>query len=85
MSGHSHNFVEEYKGLIGFGLDRETDEASLVVYLQKFADDELMAVLKERITDEEINEVVDLLHRLMSRHFNEEEYHNLFLKEPHEH
>lgn len=85
MADHSHNFVEEYRGFIGFGLDRPSDEASLIVYLQKFSDDELLKVLRQRITDNEIDEIVDLISRVLKTHLNEEEYHELFLKEPHEH
>jgi hypothetical protein len=85
MSRHHHSFVDEYNGFVGFGMDRKTDEASLVVYLQKFSDDDLMKALKERLTDGEINEVVDLIHRLMHNHFKEEEYHQLFLKDDHGH
>ncbi|MFO7965645.1 MAG: cytoplasmic protein [Desulfobacterales bacterium] len=81
MPKYSHTFVEEYNGLVGFGLDRKTDEASFVVYLQKFSDDRLMAALKGRLTKPEIEEMVDLIHRLMRNHFCEEEYHRLFLKE----
>ena len=85
MSRYNHNFVENYKGLVGFGLDRETDEASFISYLQQFSDDELMMTLKKRITEEEINEMVDLLHRLMRKHFTEDEYHRLFLKDSNGH
>ncbi|MBW1763489.1 MAG: cytoplasmic protein, partial [Deltaproteobacteria bacterium] len=38
MAAHSHKFVEEYEGLVGFGMDRETDENTLIYYLQKFSD-----------------------------------------------
>lgn len=85
MGKYSHRFVEDYNGLVGFGLDRETDESSFVAYLQQFSDDELMMTLKDRLTDEEINEMVDLIHRLMRNHFTEDEYHRLFLKDPHHH
>ena len=85
MTTHTHTFVNEYDGFIGFGMDRKTDEDSLMVYLQKFADDALLDVLKKRLSEEEINEVVDLIHRLMSRHFSEDEYHRLFLKDDHSH
>jgi len=38
MSKHTHNFVNNYdEENIVFGLDRETDEKSLIAYLQKFA------------------------------------------------
>jgi hypothetical protein len=73
--------VEEYTGLVGFGLDRKTDEASLVVYLQKFSDDAVMAAIKDRLTDSEINEAVDFISRLMKKHLDEDEYHRLFLKD----
>ena len=51
---HSHNFVNEYQGLVGFGLDRETDEKSLKVYLQKFSDDTFLKTLLPRLTEDEI-------------------------------
>ncbi|MFH1091622.1 MAG: cytoplasmic protein [Pseudomonadota bacterium] len=82
MAYHRHNFVENYQGFVGFGLDRVTDEASLIVYLQKFSDDELLAVLRPRLSDEDIDEIIDLINRLLRRHLNDGEYHRLFLKEP---
>jgi hypothetical protein len=79
--GHSHHFVNRYKGLVGFGLDRETDEKSLMVYLQKFSDDRFLEIFVPRLSDQEIEEILDLIHRLLKRHLKEEEYHVLFLKE----
>ncbi len=81
MAKHSHNFVEEYAGLVGFGLDRPTDEASLIVYLQKFSDDSFMEVLRTRLTDAEINELFETISRLLHSHLEEDEYHTLFLKD----
>ena len=78
---HSHNFVNEYQGLVGFGLDRETDEKSLKVYLQKFSDDALLKTLLPRLTEDEIQEIFILISRLLKTHLKEEEYHQLFLKE----
>jgi hypothetical protein len=78
---HSHLFVDHYEGLVGFGLDRETDEKSLMVYLQKFSDDAHLACLLPRLKDQEIREILDLLSRLLKTHLNEEEYHRLFLKD----
>lgn len=78
---HRHRFVEEYQGLVGFGLNRETDEKSLMVYLQKFSDDDLLATLVPRMTDEELGETFDLITRLIKTHLRDEEYHRLFLKE----
>ncbi len=81
MEKHSHKFVEEYQGLKGIGLDRETDENTLVFLLQKFSDDQLMQVLSKRLTDQEINDVVDMIYRLLKMHLSEKEYHALFLKD----
>lgn len=81
MSKHSHEFVEHYEGLIGFGFDRETDESTVVCYLQKFSDDGLMALLKKRLTDGELKEIFSLVSRLLQSHLAEEEYHRYFIKE----
>jgi hypothetical protein len=78
---HTHQFVNQFQGLIGFGLDRQTDEHSLMVYLQKFSDDALMGKLIPRMTDLEIEETFLLLSRLLKNHLTEIEYHRLFLKE----
>lgn len=82
MPTHTHNFVEHYDGLVGYGADRETDESTIIYYLQKFSDDNFMAVMAKRMTDEELLEVFDLVNRLLKTHLNETEYHTLFLKEP---
>ena len=79
--GHSHDFVDQYQGLVGFGLDRETDEKSLMVYLQKFSDDSHLASLIPRLSDQEIQEIFDLISRIITTHLKEEEYHRLFLKD----
>ncbi len=81
MTKHSHNFVEEYDGLVGFGLDRETDEYTLTYYLQKFSDDRLMALIRGRMSDSELEELFDLIARLMKTNMSEEEYHKYFLKD----
>ncbi len=81
MTQHSHGFVETYEGLVGFGLNRETDENTVIYYLQKFSDDALMAGLKERLDDEDLTALFDLLSSLLRKHLSEEEYHALFLKE----
>ena len=81
MSKHSHEFVEKYDGLIGFGLDRETDENTVICYLQKFSDDQLMALLRKRLTAGELKEIFTLISRLLQHHLSEAEYHNCFLKD----
>ena len=81
MSIHSHNFVETYEGLVGFGADRETDENTVVYYLQKFSDDHLMKTIIKRLSDEELAEIFELISRLLKAHLVESEYHRIFLKE----
>ena len=81
MAKHSHNHVETYDGLIGFGLDRETDENTIISYLQKFSDDTLMGELVKRLTDDELDEIFSLLTRLLKKHLKDSEYHTLFLKD----
>ncbi len=81
MALHSHLFVETFKGFVGFGLDRPTDENTLIYYLQKFSDDDLIRTLVARMTDEEMLALFDHLGALLKRHLAEEEYHRLFLKE----
>jgi hypothetical protein len=73
--------VEEYDGLVGFGLSREVDEHTLTYYLQKFSDDQLMALIRGRISDEDMEEVFNLLGRLLKEYLNDEEYHRYFLKD----
>ncbi|CAB1061757.1 hypothetical protein D1BOALGB6SA_6532 [Olavius sp. associated proteobacterium Delta 1] len=80
---HTHNFVETYQGLVGYGADRETDENTLIYYLQKFSDDRFMALLTNRMTDEEMLELFNLINRLLQNHLTEAEYHKQFLKDGH--
>ncbi len=81
MAQHRHEFVETYDGIMAFGYSREEDERSLIVFLQKFSDDDLMRLLCSRLGDSEIEELVDRLTGLMKRHLSEAEYHQHFLKE----
>ena len=81
MTKHSHNFVDTYQGLIGFGLDRETDENTVICYLQKFSDDDLMKQLIKRLSEEELGDIFELISRLLKKHLSESEYHHLFLKD----
>jgi hypothetical protein len=81
MPKHSHRFVEEYDGLVGFGASREEDETTVIYYLQKFSDDQLMALIRKRMSDEDLEELFNLIARLMKKHLTEEEYHTYFLKD----
>lgn len=80
MTSHCHQFVEDYKGLIGFGFDRTTDEATIKVYLQKFSDDDLLKAIVPRLTDQELSQVFDLISQLLAQRLSKDEYEELFLK-----
>jgi hypothetical protein len=73
--------VEEYDGLVGFGLSREVDEHTLTYYLQKFSDDQLMALMRSRMSEEDMEELFNLMGRLLKEYLNDEEYHTYFLKD----
>ena len=80
---HSHSFVETYNGMVAFGLNRETDENTIIYYLQKFSDDDLMAILRKRLSNEDLTALFDLMSSLLRKHLDEKEYHRLFLREEH--
>ena len=80
-SKHSHKFIEEYEGFGAFGLSRAMDEETIVFYLQKFSDDELILPLGKKMTDSELEEKYELINRMMKNHLSEAEYHRLFLKD----
>ncbi len=81
MPKHTHHFVETYDGLVGFGLDRETDEKTLVYYLQKFSDDRLLERLVPKLSDPELEELFAHISRILRTRLSKTEYHRLFLKE----
>jgi hypothetical protein len=81
MAIHSHNFVETYEGLVGFGADRQTDENTIIYYLQKFSDDRLMQILIKRLTSDELSEIFTLITGFLKKHLTSAEYHSFFLKE----
>jgi len=83
MKKYSHNFVENYKGFTAFGWDRETDENTVMCYLQMFSDDDLLKHLITGLSNDELDEVYTLINRLLKTHLTESQYHQLFLKEDH--
>ncbi|MCL2789750.1 MAG: hypothetical protein FWD79_03815 [Desulfobulbus sp.] len=68
-----------------FGLNRTTDEQSLIAFLNLFSSDRLTRELVPRLSEEEIHQVVDLLTQVMRNHLSSDEYHRLFLGEEHHH
>ena len=81
MGKHSHRFVDEYDGLIGFGLDRDGDEKTLTYYLQKFSDDKHMALINGRMSDGDLENLFNVISGLLKKYLSEDEYHKIFLKE----
>jgi hypothetical protein len=81
MTKHSHKFVEEYDGLVGYGYSREVDEFTLRYYLQKFSDDEHASLILGRMSDSDMEALLDFLSSLMKKYLSEDEYHKYFLKE----
>ena len=81
MSKNTHRFVEEYDGLVGFGFSRDVDECTITYYLQRFSEDELMALIRGRMSQKDMEELFNLITRLMKQHLTEEEYHKHFLKD----
>lgn len=87
MSDHYHTFVDEYDGMVAFGFSREIDEKSLMYYLQKFSEDDLVKVLVPRMSEDEINDLFERISHLMKKYLSDAEYHRYFLKDrpPHHH
>ncbi len=81
MARHSHTIVETYEGFLGFGMDRQTDENTVAVFLQKFSDDEMMKVILKRMSDNELAEIFEVVSKLLKIHLTEPEYHRYFLKD----
>ncbi len=78
---HTHTFADNYKGFIGFGFNRKTDENTIIYYLQKFSDDKLMEKIIGNLSDNELEEIFNLITRLIKKNLSESEYHSLFLKD----
>lgn len=68
-----------------FGMNHATDVDSLITYLAHFGHERLTTALVPRMNTQEIHQVVDLLTQIMRNHLTDEEYHALFLGEPHHH
>jgi hypothetical protein len=81
VAKHHHTFVESYEGMVGFGFSREVDENSLKFYLQRFSEDDLLKALVPRLSDEELNQLFELVSQLMRKYLTHDEYHQYFLKD----
>lgn len=81
MKKDTHNFIQEYNGLGAFGLDRKTDEETIMFYLQKFSEDSFLQAFIPRLPDRELEEIYLFVNNKLKHHLSEEEYHSLFLKD----
>jgi hypothetical protein len=81
MTKHSHRFVETFDGIAGYGLDRQSNENTVQLYLQKFSDDHLMTTILKRMTDDDLTEVFEITSKMLKKYLTAPEYHDLFLKE----
>lgn len=81
MKKDTHQFIQEYNGLGAFGMGRETDEETVMFYLQKFSEDTFLKTLLPRLSDQELEEIYSWVNRHLKQHLNEDEYHHLFLKD----
>jgi len=81
MARHSHRFVEKFDGLVGYSLDRQSDENTVQMYLQKVSEDHLMKTILKRMTDDDLAEAFELTGKMLKKYLTEPEYHQLFLKE----
>ncbi len=83
MTKHTHDFISNYNGIGAYGFDRNTDEETIIYYLQKFSDDTFIKTLTKRVSDEELDEIYNFINKFLKKYLNEQEYHSLFLKDNH--
>ncbi len=79
MASRTHSQAAQPASAICFGLNRQLDEQSLAIFLQRATSDALLETLIPRLDDAEVAELLDLLTRLMGKYLAEGEYHRLFL------
>lgn len=81
MKKDTHLFIQNYDGLAAFGMNRETDEETIMFYLQKFSEDNFLTAFLPRLSDEELTHIYDFINNFLKKHLSEDEYHSLFLKD----
>lgn len=68
-----------------FGLSEELDRQSLALFLQLCGRREFAELFAGRLASEEILRLVDTFFDLFKQHLSKNEYHQLFLLDPHHH
>lgn len=81
MKKDTHRFIHEYQGLGAYGMNRETDEETIMFYLQKFSEDSFLKAFIPRLSNEELEEIYTFINDKLKQHCSEDEYHGLFLKD----
>ena len=81
MTKDTHEFIQSYRGLGAFGMDRKTDEETLMFYLQKFSEDHFLKAFLPRLSDDELEEIYNSINTSLKKHIDEDEYHSIFLKD----
>lgn len=70
---------------ICFGLTEEIDRQSLTTFLKLGGQEEFSKLFAERLSSEEIIQLVDHFMKLLRNHLSENEYHRLFLGDSNHH
>ena len=70
---------------ICFGLTDEIDRQSLAIFLKLCGQEEFAKLFAERLSSDEIIQLVDHFMKLLRKHLSESEYHRLFLGDSHHH
>lgn len=81
MKKDTHQFIQEYDGIAAFGMDRASDEETIMFYLQKFSEDSFMKALLPKLSDQELEEIYEWVNAYLKKYIPEDEYHSLFLKD----
>lgn len=81
MKKDTHNFIQNYKGIAAFGIDRKSDEETIMFYLQKFSEDSFLKLLMPRLSNNDMEEIYLFINKKLKQYVNEQEYHQVFLKD----
>ncbi len=68
-----------------FGLNEDLDRTSISCFLQLLGREEFTRTLADRLSSDDIQEMVHFLTGILKKSMSEDEYHQLFLLEPSPH
>ncbi len=81
MEKDTHDFIHTYQDLGAYGMDRQTDEETVMFYLQRFSADQFMKAFLPRLSDSDLEGVYLFINQYLKKYLTEDEYHRLFLKD----